>query len=190
MTSSAPDSSAAQQPPRALSLFDFARQGGTLQGSASLTDMPRLRDLLSAADGVVTWALRGEMRQRPGLSAQPMVTLWVQASLPVVCQRCLHDMQQSIEETVLFRLVPDEPELTQEELEAEEEALVARHPVDIGALIEDQLILALPLVPMHDACPRQAQPDRVTPSPAGGQDGERQTPFAQLRDLLDASRKR
>lgn len=194
MISAPPDSpsdpSQALRPPHALAMFDFARQHGALHGSAPLADMPRLRDLLSAADGLVTWSLHGEMRQRPGLPAQPIVTLRVQAGLSVICQRCLHEMQQAIDETVQFRLVLDEPELTQDELDAEEEALVARHPVDVGALIEDQLILALPLVPMHDVCTPGVQPQGSAPLPEDGQSGQRQTPFAQLRDLLEASRKR
>lgn len=183
-------SSEASSPPRALSLFDFARNGGVLQGHADWRTMPRLKAMLSGPQEDLpppAWSLRGYLRERMGLRPQPMVCLQVKAQLPLVCQRCLQDMLHPIEEKVDFRLVADEPELTQAELEAEDEALAATEPVDVLELIEDQLLLALPIVPMHDHCPPGAEPAAIDAADAGADD--RQHPFAGLRELMDKAKK-
>lgn len=181
----------ASLPPRALALFDFARSGGVLQGRVEWRLMPRLKALLSGPhEGLppVVWSLRGDLRERMGLRPQPMVYLQVQAELPLVCQRCLHDMLYPIDETVEFRLVADEPALTQAELEAEDEALPASEPVNVLDLIEDQLILALPIVPMHDHCPQEEASEPASANSVDEEADERQHPFAHLRELMDRTK--
>ncbi len=98
-------------------------------------------------------------------------------------------MLYPIDEKVDFRLVANEPELTQAELEAEDEALPATEPVNVLDLIEDQLILALPIVPMHEHCPQGAGAEPAHASPVGEEAVERQHPFAHLRELMDRSKK-
>ncbi|MGC9162019.1 MAG: YceD family protein [Thiomonas sp.] len=189
MSVASPESDSAEpkpgRPPRALALFDFARSRGELHGHVALSSLDRLRDLLSGEAGPpVQWSLVGFERERTGLRPQAMVTLRVQAQLHLACQRCLQDMVQAIDETVQFRLVMGEPPLTQEELEAEDEALPAQDPVDLCELIEDQLILAMPLVPMHTTCPHAAAPAEAKDQP------QRQQPFAHLRTLIDQGKVR
>lgn len=179
------------RPPHALALFDFARVEGELHSTVPLSALPRLRELLEGDEGApVEWTLRGFQRERTGLRPQAMVALRVRAELRLICQRCLQEMTQVIEDAVDFRLVIDEPPMTLEELEAEDEALPAEDPVDVLELIEDQLILALPLVPMHAVCP-QSQAAEQSPAQSESAPGEeRQHPFANLRDLLGSAKKR
>lgn len=181
----ASDTSDAARPPQALALFDFARARGELSGLLPLSALPRLRDQLSGdVQKPVQWSLRGFERARAGQPPQAMVALRVRADVGLVCQRCLHDMVQTIDEAVEFRLVIGEPPLTQEEIEAEDEALPAQDPLDVLELIEDQLILAMPLVPMHPTCPHAAAASHAAGSEvAAGRDGL-QRPFAQLRTLM------
>ena len=179
------------RPPHALALFDFARVEGELHGSVPLSALPRLRELLESDEGApVEWTLRGFQRERTGLRPQAMVALRVRAELRLICQRCLQEMTQVIEDAVDFRLVIDEPPMTLEELEAEDEALPAEDPVDVLELIEDQLILALPLVPMHAVCPQSQTAEQSPARPESAPEAERQHPFANLRDLLGSAKKR
>lgn len=180
-----------QRPPHALALFDFARVDGELHGTAPLSSMSRLSDLLASTEAApVAWTLRGYKRDRVGQRPQAMVSLRVRAELRLICQRCLQEMIEPLDETVDFRLVIEEPELTQSELEAEDEALPAEHPVDVLKLIEDQLILALPIVPMHDACPQGQAPGLSAARTDAAPAEERQHPFAHLRDLLGDAKRR
>jgi len=184
------DQSATGRPPHALALFDFARTDGELHGTVLLSALPRLRDLLvSDAVAPVEWTLRGFQRALGGMRPQAMVTLRVHADLRLVCQRCLQEMIQEIDDAAEFRLVVGEPPLTLEELEAEDEALPAEDPVDVLELIEDQIILALPLVPMHAVCPGHQTAGQSPPLPDASVRVERQHPFANLRELMGNTKK-
>ena len=163
-----------------LNLFEFAQRGQQLAGSVELADLPRLAASACATPEQLRqlqagWQLRGWVRQQPGAPDQPMLELRVQAELPLLCQRCLQPALLAIEDQALFRLVEQEPELTMDELEADDEALCVQGATDLLPLIEDQLILALPLVPMHDSCPQ--------PLPRGQQEQPLVSPFAVLAGL-------
>ena len=167
--------------PRRLNLKEFALRAGALRGRVPVSALPRLASSLHAEPGQLTelramWELQGMVRYDAADRAQPLLRLRVQAQLPMLCQRCLQRCWHAVEDTVVLRLVDEEPELDAEELESEEEAFCARHPVDLAELVEDQLILALPLVPMHDSCP-QALPTRAGEAPAQA------SPFAVLAGL-------
>lgn len=170
--------------PRRLNLKDFAQRGRELRGSVAVAALPRLGASLHAeaaalAELRVRWELQGTVRDEASGQAQPLVRLRVQGELPMLCQRCLQTSWHPVDDTVVLRLVDQEPELDAEELESDEEAFCARHPVDLAELVEDQLILALPLVPMHESCPQalpvKAQAVQVEDVPA--------SPFAVLAGL-------
>ncbi len=172
------------QPPRRLNLREFAQRGAALQGSVAVSDLPRLAASLHADAAQlrqlqVHWSLQGMLRPQPGGGEHALVRLHVRGALPMTCQRCLQAAQQDIDDEAMLRLVDDEPEIDAEELESVEEAFCARHPVDVLELIEDQLILALPLVPMHAACPQPlARPHEAAQDAAAAA-----SPFAVLAAL-------
>ena len=161
-----------------VDLRELARRAAELHGSRALADMPRLAASLGEAPGArqARWRLRAFCRPLAGGGQQPMAELEVRAELPLQCQRCLQTVALPIVDRALFRLVDVEPALTEEELEAEDEALCVAEPIDLLALVEDQLILALPLVPMHPAC--------AAPAPPLGTDAAAaESPFAVLGRL-------
>ena len=170
--------------PRRLNLKEFAQRGRELQGDVAVAALPRLAASLHGdASGLaglrVHWELRGMLRDDASGQAQPLVRLRVRVELPLLCQRCLQTSWHRLDDSATLRLVDQEPELDAEELESDEEAFCARHPVDVAELIEDQLILALPLVPMHEECP-QALPTRAGPD---AQQQAPASPFAVLAGL-------
>jgi uncharacterized metal-binding protein YceD (DUF177 family) len=60
--------------------------------------------------------------------------------------------------------------------------------LSLSALIEEQVLLGLPLVPLHDdpaECRKSARGKRVAKVEAEAQPEDTQRPFANLRDLLD-----
>ncbi len=152
-----------------VDLHEMARRGAELEGDFALAPMPRLATALSesAGDARVRWVLRAQLRGLPGGGTQPIAELEVEAELPLQCQRCLSTVRVPVVDHARFRLVDVEPELSDAELEGDEEALCAAAPLDLRELVEDQLILALPLVPMHDSCPQPlaAPPQELSPSP-------------------------
>ncbi|WP_018912365.1 DUF177 domain-containing protein [Thiomonas sp. FB-6] len=171
--------------PRRLNLKDFAQRGRELRGSVAVAALARLGASLHAeaaalAEMRVRWELQGWVRDDASGQAQQLVRLRVEGDLPMLCQRCLQTSWHHVDDTVVLLLVDQEPQLGAEELESDEEAFCARHPVDLVELVEDQLILALPLVPMHESCPQ------ALPVQAGEVQAEKDvpvSPFAVLAGL-------
>lgn len=73
----------------------------------------------------------------------------IQATLKLVCQRCLGGMEFNIDNPVYLGVVPDRA--AADRLPDDCEPLMAGdEPVNLATLIEDELILALPITAMHD----------------------------------------
>ena len=63
-------------------------------------------------------------------------------------------MAQAVEVQRSFRFVNSEAEAERLDEECEDDVLALGQPLDLQALVEDELILGSPLVPMHGSCPQ------------------------------------
>lgn len=126
--------------------FRLAARGEALAGELDVSHDARVADRVAAGSGPakVAWSIEGG---RDGLG-RPMLTVTVQGSLAVICQRCLQSFDVRLNQRSELLLARDEPELAR--LDAEErEVVLAAAPLDAAALIEDELLLSLPYAPMH-----------------------------------------
>lgn len=170
--------------PDRLDVKSFAMAGGHLTGHDPLSLYERLQqEAVAPSDGPsVAWTVEASMRALPGGGTQPWLRLQAQATLPLECQRCLTPADTLLEVDREFRFVPDEATAEAEDEDSEEDLLVLSRAFDLRELIEDELLLALPLVPMHEACPTaptvQAQSEDFEAVQA-----ERPHPFAALAAL-------
>lgn len=168
--------------PRRLDLNRLADDGQALAGAWPLQGFPRLIDGAEpAGDALVHWSTRAERRAVPGAGAQPWLHLKAQALLRLTCQRCLQSVEEALTVERSFRFVADEAAAEREDEEAEEEvlALPPRGRLDLQPLLEDELILALPLVPRHTECPQPLP----LPADDGPADEGATHPFAALAAL-------
>ena len=142
--------------PRRLDVAAFARAGATLQGQWPLASLERLAACaVPGAPAVrVAWSAAGSMRPAPGAPAEVWVHLSGSVQLPLQCQRCLQALDSQIVAEARFRFVPGEDEAARLDAEAEEDVLSLSRELDLQALLEDELLLALPLVPRHERCPQ------------------------------------
>jgi uncharacterized protein len=145
--------------PAWLDVRKFALASDTLSGADTLPHYPRLlqdlrQDVADFDQKTVTWHARGETITPPGASPQPWLHLQVQAQLPMTCQRCLTTVDISVDLDRHFRFVADESIAMAEDDAAEEDLLVVSKQFDLHALIEDELLMALPIVPKHAVCPQ------------------------------------
>ncbi len=81
-----------------------------------------------------------------------------------------------------FRFVADEALAAQQDEECEEDVLVLCRDFKLQDLVEDELLMALPLTPKHAVCPR---PPRMSAADAAFTDEPqaRENPFALLAGL-------
>jgi uncharacterized protein len=170
--------------PQALDVAHFAREAGVLHGRWPLAGMPRLAASFSAAsDSDAEWSAQGERVVVQGGEAEIWLTLKASAVVPLQCQRCLQAMAEPLTVQRRFRFVRHEDEAARLDEESEDDVLVLSPRVDLHALLEDELILALPLVPRHVHCPQPLPlPAGVDEVEAAG-DADVPHPFAALAAL-------
>ncbi|MEW6689481.1 MAG: DUF177 domain-containing protein [Pseudomonadota bacterium] len=156
--------------------LEFARTGSKLQGAWPLADFPRLKDALRARSGSVRYELEG----LPQAQGRPALRLRVQGKLELTCQRCLGALELPLGIEVTLLLAASQAEIDAEPLEAEgPERIVAGREMPVHDLIEDELVLALPIAPRHERCAA-----RETGEPREGLS----SPFADLRGLMGGTK--
>lgn len=125
----------------------FARAGGDLRGSLPLSEMPRLREVLPGDSGIASYHVRGflDARERPAIEME------VAAQVTLACQRCLGPMQQQVgsRRTVVFESGADEFAPMDDEDESED-IVPDVQQLDVRQLIEEELLLSLPIAPRHE----------------------------------------
>jgi uncharacterized protein len=115
----------------------------------------------------------------------------LRAQLQVVCQRCMAPMPLTVESHSPVLVVETEREA--EEAPAGWETFLAPEGrLSLAALVAEEVLLAIPIVPLHDAGPScaAAAPDAVAATPAGPEaaaieEGATVRPFADLKALLE-----
>jgi uncharacterized protein len=155
--------------------LDFAKSSSRLQGTWPVAEFLRLHDALRSTAGTIRYELRGV----PEEQGRPVLRLKVDGALQLICQRCLGALEYPLRFEVSLRLAATQEEMDAEPLEADgPESIVAGKEMRVQALVEDEVLLAIPIAPRHEAC-------------AGGvvdAAGTRQTPFAGLRGLVDGTK--
>jgi uncharacterized protein len=145
-----------RQDPRAVDLSALCRQGATLQGEWPQAGMPRLVASVAASGpdaAPVAWSAVGESRAVAGGEAETWLHLRAATTVTLQCQRCLQPMAEPLQVDRRLRFVRGEAEAARLDEASEDDVLELPPRLDLHELVEDELILALPLVPRHAACP-------------------------------------
>jgi len=143
------------------------------QGQIDVEALPRLGELL--ASKAATIGVQFEFKHSD--YDTPMVGGEMQADLEMECQRCLQAMPISLQ--VEFKLLVDAPDDIVRESSLDtvysEDGFI-----DIFEVVEDELILALPLVALHESslCNEHWQVSDKDQEPV-----VRENPFSVLKDL-------
>jgi uncharacterized protein len=138
-----------------LNLQELAHDGQPWSETTLIADLQRLAaeaPSVSSTDAV-QWQVTGELRPQAGAEDQVWLHLSAEASVPLTCQRCMTTVSTPLEIDQWYRFVDSEDIAMAEDDEAEEDLLVMAPQFDLMALLEDELLMALPLVPMHETCP-------------------------------------
>jgi uncharacterized protein len=167
--------------PVRLDVEAFAKAEGFLQGQWPVAELGRLAGSAfpGTADGEVSWQARGESRPKRGGGPDIWLHVEAHASLRLECQRCLGPVDTPIEAQRSFLFVQGEDAAAELDADHEEDVLALTRSLDLRELVEDELLLALPLVPRHEACPEPL----VAPVDTLPEGEEKPNPFAVLAAL-------
>lgn len=149
----------------------------TFHGSLPLAELKRLAPSLASTEGSAAYDLEFGTDEL----GVPFLAVRVEAALPLTCQRTLETFEQPVRLDMRLGLLADERD------EAAlppgyEPLLVGQEALSLAAVIEDELILALPLVPIKPGT-KEGPPEAWSTAPAAEQEPAREHPFAALRAL-------
>lgn len=157
--------------PILIDSLSFARDRQSRSGRIALAKLARVVEELAATDGELVWSLQGDI----DTLSRPFLRLQIQTKLTLRCQRCLETMPFSLDVDSRITLFTSEARLESAcEMDESLDAIVATEELNIEALIEDEVLLALPIAPRHENCGNAA----LERSRA-----ERPNPFAVLASL-------
>jgi DUF177 domain-containing protein len=143
-----------------------------------LAELPRLRSQLTSVEGMV----RGRVHFTRE-SGFVVTDLEVNGAAVLTCQRCLGAMTEPVNSSVRVALITAEADVGRvpEHLEP---MLAAGGRITVGELVEEELLLTLPSVPLHAEAGECAVAADVPAASAAAPEHTTQKPFAQLGELL------
>jgi uncharacterized protein len=170
--------------PKRLDVKGFAEEAGEIAGESRLGDHPRLMTETAGRgpDLPLAWSASAELRNPHHV--HPEVWLHLQAStvLPLTCQRCLGEVDVPVEVERSFRFVEDESVAMAEDDDSPEDLLALSRSFDLMDLVEDELLMDMPVAPRHDVCPEPVKL-AVADEDFEAAGTERENPFAALQRL-------
>lgn len=153
----------------------FARSQSHSAGALPLAELERLA--MEAHGGSVASSVHYELDGFTRLGSAGVEQIWLALSakvvLPSICQRCMTVAELTVECAREFRFVPTEEQAEAEDELSEEDVLVLSRDFNLLELIEDELLMSLPMIPMHDICPI---PVKLAAVDANFDDATQQTP--------------
>ncbi len=153
--------------PTLIEPFKWAEQGFTWSGQVPLTRFVRIaQETIAPVDSqfvqVDCRLSIDEYFKVAWLDAELTATLSMQ------CQRCLEAVEMPLETTVHLALLVDEAQAERLEEDADfviliEEQIVhgaenGSNAIDLIELLEDELLLSVPISPRHESCEHKHQP--------------------------------
>ena len=159
----------------------LASRDERIAGNLPIQSFTRLSNLLQTSDGIVQVRIAFDA----GQNDHPLISGDVQAKVTVSCQRCLQSMPLDLESE--FQVIALAPDTEDDEGHGLFDAVATEDgEIDLYKLIEDELLMAMPMAPMHasgESCAatgtQSAQPDAADNGAA-----KTQKPFRDLDKLM------
>ena len=152
--------------------LDFAANGRQIDTQVLIAGLPRLQESLDTNQGDLHYHLQGSMDNQ----GRPVLDLSIDGRCQLRCQRCLQALDYGIRHDSRLLLCDEAALVALEDEEEEFDGILADAHLDVLALLEDEILLNLPISPMHEAgaCQVSAAEDRQEGIPH---------PFAMLEKL-------
>ena len=128
----------------------LARNAAVLEGRLGMESLPRLAQSGCTA-AVLDFVLTGEINER----GKPGLKLAVHGSVRLQCQRCLGSLDLPVHLGVQLEFASSEAAIMAADDDIER--IVAGREMSVAALVEDEVLLALPMVPKHEHCSAAAR---------------------------------
>lgn len=152
----------------------FARAAGQLSGEAALAAMTRLQDRLAGDSATVAYVVRGKVDQRQ----RPLLELEITGKPSLRCGRCLAPLDYALRLQSSVLLMEPGSVLQEDDDPDSPEWIEAGPELDVLELVEDEILLSLPLAVRHEQ-------GKCSDGGVTGRSNERDNPFSRLATLLN-----
>lgn len=161
--------------PAVIDSLEFARSAQQISGQLPAASLHRLEDVLYDAEGCVDYRIRGDQDER----GRPLLHLSITGPLHLQCQRCLGLLEYSVQSSNTL-LVASVGGLSDDELADPDapDVVDASPELDVAELVEDEVLLSLPLAPRHPEGACDTRADKQDNDSAGSESA-----FAKLAAL-------
>ncbi|WAW10645.1 YceD family protein [Oxalobacter vibrioformis] len=153
---------------------EFCRKNQQREGRVKVADLERLSVVCASKSGELQWAVTGRISP----SGHSQLDLTVKGRIDLICQRCLEAFSFDLDSRAAIILAGSEEAADEIEDALDDddptEVIVGGEKIDILVLVEDEVLLTIPLSPRHDICPD-------TSRLVFGE--KRESPFAVLKNL-------
>ncbi|WP_338926588.1 YceD family protein [Mycetohabitans endofungorum] len=192
----------------ALDLFEFARTGRQAMGQFDVGELARLAAEVPADavtlgdyDPALRWHAQGgsvrELQPDGAVLDEPCLRVVVHGAIWLQCQRCMEPFRVPLDIDAEYRIVESDDEADERALDDTSfDVIVGSRQFDFVELIEEELLLSLPLVPKHEVCTQiheslvtgaagehARDPDAEAGESLAGDEVQREHPFAALEAL-------
>lgn len=153
--------------------FEFCRLGQQLSGATPVSAFGRLVEEANDGSGEIRWSFAGSRHPK----GSPQLVMRVEGAVNLICQRCLSPFAHPVSSEAVLVLARDEAQADEVEESLDDDSIdviVGSSTQDLLQLVEDEVLLSIPLSPRHETCPGDA--------PAVAPD-KPESPFAVLKTL-------
>ncbi|MGQ0442928.1 MAG: YceD family protein [Methylophilaceae bacterium] len=157
--------------PTLINNLEFAQKQETISGEIAVKNCDRLAETLTCSSQNVTnirYTLTGQAKKL----YLPSLHLTIDTTLPVLCQRCLEQMSMHLSLKFDYLISTTEPDGFDHNDEID--WLEVSSTMNLSELIEDELLVAMPIAPVHEE----------TCTSSHSQSGENPNPFAVLKGIV------
>ena len=157
--------------------LDFARNGQKISGEVPIAELSRLLDILETPQGILSYTVQGVVDKQ----GNPALDVSIAGSCQLRCQRCLKGLDYAVQldTRLLLRNQESLDALGDNVAGGEEEefdSILADAHLDVLDMLEEEILLSLPIAPKHELGACQATDSENAQE-------EEQHPFAVLAKL-------
>ena len=127
-----------------IDALDFAHNAREHRGKIAISELERLQDYLVGNRGDLKYAVTGALD-----NGKPILHIFVQGAISLRCQRCLGELRHVLDFQADLLLTKTEDELARLDECESVDGVLARSDMDALMLVEDEIILSLPISPRH-----------------------------------------
>lgn len=128
-----------------IDALDFVRNAGVHHGKITPVELERLQDYLADNHGGFEYTVSGALNG----AGNPALRITIKGTINLQCQRCLAGLVHVLDLETDILLARDENELSRFDEDDSVDGILAIPEMDMLALIEDEIILGLPISPRH-----------------------------------------